>query len=89
MRVRFAAQMYGSAWAVLDQSKIAFAALAAPNSIDLKKFVKVLEQRKPKGVASRNRRQFFPRPLDLTAWLRTPTCHRSSGGIWKMSLWSS
>jgi hypothetical protein len=45
-----------------DQSKIAFAALAAPNSVDLKKFVKVLEQRKPKGVASRNRRHFFRGP---------------------------
>jgi len=58
MRFRFAARMYGSAWTRLDQSKIAIAALAAPNFVDLKKFVKVLEQRKPKGVASRNRRHF-------------------------------
>jgi hypothetical protein len=62
MRFRFAARMYGSAWAVLDQSKIAIAALAAPNFVDLKIFLKVLEQRKPKGVASRNRRHFFRGP---------------------------
>jgi hypothetical protein len=55
----------------------------------LEKFVKVLEQRKPKGVPRRNRRHFL-RPLDPTAWFRTPflSLLRSSGGIWKMPSWT-